>query len=89
MAPVDKFYMVARWMLPIYGALHLIPVALFKRREFLQNPMRIILRAGWGASRSSAFLGAFVFIYQCWLSSTLMRHLSHYLSFQSVLVLEA
>jgi hypothetical protein len=51
-------------MLPIYGALHFIPKVLFKRKEFLKDPWAILLKAGWGTTRSSAFLGVFVIIYQ-------------------------
>lgn len=62
--PLDRFIAVFKWMLPIYGALHLIPMVLFKRNAFTENPWRMLLRAGWGTTRSSAFLGVFVVIYQ-------------------------
>ena len=62
---VAHFWEVFRWMLPIYGALHLIPPVLFRRKKFAQDPLRVLLRAALGTSRSSAFLGAFVVIYQC------------------------
>ena len=52
-------------MVPIYGALHLIPLVLFRRKSFAQDPLRVLLRAALGTSRSSAFLGVFVLIYQC------------------------
>ncbi|TBU28745.1 hypothetical protein BD311DRAFT_757898 [Dichomitus squalens] len=58
------FWEVFRWMLPIYGALHFIPMMLFRRGKFLRNPRQMLLRAAWGTSRSSAFLGVFVVIYQ-------------------------
>jgi len=51
-------------MLPVYGALHFIPMILFKRRLFMKNPTEMLLKAGWGTARSSTFLGLFVFIYQ-------------------------
>lgn len=63
-APLDRFLSVSKWMLPIYGALHLIPAVLFKRKVFLENPWRVLARAGLGTARSSAFLGVFVVIYQ-------------------------
>ena len=63
-APLDRFLSVSKWMLPIYGALHLIPAVLFKRKIFLENPWRVLARAGLGTARSSAFLGVFVVIYQ-------------------------
>ncbi|KAJ3523732.1 hypothetical protein NM688_g8677 [Phlebia brevispora] len=63
--PFDRFYAVFKWMVPIYGALHLIPMLLFKRKVFVREPLKMLLRSLWGTARSSAFLGAFVVIYQC------------------------
>lgn len=51
-------------MLPIYGALHLIPTVLFKRALFMRDPGKMLIKAGSGTLRSSAFLGVFVVIYQ-------------------------
>ncbi|PPQ69246.1 hypothetical protein CVT26_003658 [Gymnopilus dilepis] len=62
--PLDRFFAVFKWMLPIYGALHFIPAVLFKRKAFMQDPGRMLLRATVGSMRSSAFLGVFVVIYQ-------------------------
>ncbi|KAF7432589.1 hypothetical protein PC9H_004531 [Pleurotus ostreatus] len=62
--PFDRFFEVFKWMLPIYGALHFIPAILFKRKEFFRQPLKMLLKAGWGTTRSSAFLGTFVIIYQ-------------------------
>ncbi|KAH9833869.1 uncharacterized protein C8Q71DRAFT_179302 [Rhodofomes roseus] len=61
---VERFVDVFRWMLPIYGALHVIPMLLFRRKRVMRDPVNMLLRAGWGTARSSAFLGMFVFIYQ-------------------------
>ncbi|KAH9854900.1 hypothetical protein C2E23DRAFT_816063 [Lenzites betulinus] len=58
------FWEVFRWMLPIYGALHFIPMMLFRRKTFMQRPARMMLRAAMGTARSSAFLGMFVMIFQ-------------------------
>ncbi|KAI8989851.1 hypothetical protein BD414DRAFT_536221 [Trametes punicea] len=58
------FWEVFRWMLPIYGALHLIPMMLFRRRAFLERPAHMLFRTALGTARSSAFLGVFVIIYQ-------------------------
>ncbi|KAI5121195.1 hypothetical protein M0805_005996 [Coniferiporia weirii] len=60
----DRFVAVFRWMFPIYGALHLVPAVLFKRKLFWEHPWRVLARAAWGTTRSSAFLGVFVVIYQ-------------------------
>lgn len=60
-----RFFRVFKWMLPVYGALHFIPMILFKKKLFMKNPTEMLLKAGWGTARSSAFLGVFVVIYQC------------------------
>ncbi|TFK61036.1 hypothetical protein BDN72DRAFT_485408 [Pluteus cervinus] len=76
--PLDRFVAVFKWMLPIYGALHLVPAILFKRAAFLKDPKKVLMRAGWGSMRSSAFLGTFVVIYQ---SLNCLKHNLHaYLS---------
>ena len=64
-APADRFIAVVKWMLPIYGALHLVPNVLFKRENFKRNPGKVLMKAIWGAARSSSFLGVLVVIYQC------------------------
>lgn len=62
--PLDRFFAVFKWMLPIYGALHFVPAVLFKRKAFAEDPGKVLVRAGMGSIRSSAFLGMFVVIYQ-------------------------
>ncbi|CAL1717475.1 unnamed protein product [Somion occarium] len=61
---IGRFFSVFRWMLPLYGALHFIPMLLFKRNVVFKTPMKMLLRAAIGTARSSAFLGVFVMIYQ-------------------------
>ncbi|KAL6307099.1 hypothetical protein BKA93DRAFT_823559 [Sparassis latifolia] len=61
---VERFLDVFRWMFPIYGALHLVPLLLFRRQRVAKDPVGMLLRAVWGTTRSSAFLGAFVIIFQ-------------------------
>jgi len=56
----STFFEVFTWMVPVYGALHFIPMLLFKRRQFFDNPWKMFLRTAWGTTRSSAFLGCFV-----------------------------
>jgi hypothetical protein len=63
-SPIDRFFAVFRWTLPIYGALHVVPMLLFKRKAVARTPMPMMLRASWGTTRSAAFLGAFVAIFQ-------------------------
>ncbi|KAJ7168305.1 hypothetical protein C8R43DRAFT_1158470 [Mycena crocata] len=62
--PLDRFFDVFKWMLPVYSALHFLPSILFRWRVFRADPGRVLVRAGMGSMRSSAFLGAFVVIYQ-------------------------
>ncbi|CAK5264658.1 unnamed protein product [Mycena citricolor] len=62
--PLDRFVDVFRWMLPIYSALHFLPAILFRWKMFRADPGRVLVRAGAGSLRSSAFLGVFVVIYQ-------------------------
>ena len=50
--------------MPIYGALHFVPMLLFKRAAFVHAPKAMALRAGWGTLRSASFLGIFNAIYQ-------------------------
>ncbi|KAL5487505.1 hypothetical protein ACEPAI_5613 [Sanghuangporus weigelae] len=76
--PVDRFFSVAKWMFPIYGALHLVPAVLFKWKRFLDDPSRVLIRAGLGTARSSAFLGVFVVIYQTFFC--LKHNIHQYLS---------
>lgn len=64
LAPVDRFASVFKWMFPIYGALHLVPAVMFKRKTFFEEPWKMLGRAVMGTVRSSAFLGVFVAIYQ-------------------------
>jgi hypothetical protein len=63
-SPIDRFFAVFRWTLPIYGALHIVPMLLFKRKAVVSTPTPMVLRASWGTMRSAAFLGVFVAIYQ-------------------------
>jgi len=65
--PIDRFLSVFQWMLPIYGALHFIPMLLFKRKEVARNPAKMLLRAAFGTGRSTTFLATFVTIYQTYL----------------------
>jgi hypothetical protein len=62
--PIDRFFSVFRWTLPIYGALHIVPMLLFKRKAVARTPVPMILRASLGTMRSSTFLAMFVVIYQ-------------------------
>ncbi|KAF8270924.1 hypothetical protein EI94DRAFT_1770597 [Lactarius quietus] len=62
----DRILAVARWTLPIYGALHFVPLLFFKRAAFARAPARMALRAAWGTARSTAFIAVAVVMYQGW-----------------------
>ncbi|KAH7905838.1 hypothetical protein BJ138DRAFT_1072359 [Hygrophoropsis aurantiaca] len=68
--PFPRFFTVFKWAFPIYGALHFVPLMLFKRGAFWGKGreawMRMLGRAGWGTVRSSAFMASFVAVYQSW-----------------------
>jgi hypothetical protein len=61
---LPRFFTVFKWAFPIYGALHFVPMMLFKRHAFFKSPSHMVGRASWAAIRSSAFLAAFTAIYQ-------------------------
>lgn len=64
--PPDRLLAVARWTLPIYGALHFVPLLFFKRAAFARAPIHMALRAAWGTARSTAFIAVMVAVYQGW-----------------------
>ncbi|WRT67803.1 uncharacterized protein IL334_004777 [Kwoniella shivajii] len=59
-----RFFAVFRFMLPVYSALHLIPMLVLRRHHVQRDPLRMLARAVWGITRSCSFLGVFVMIYQ-------------------------
>ncbi len=72
--PQDRILTVARWTLPIYGALHFVPLLFFKRAAFARAPARMALRAAWGTARSTTFLSVAVVIYQGWFCAMQNAH---------------
>lgn len=62
--PAERFLFVFRWSMPIYGALHFIPMLLFKRKVVWREPLRMLARAGVGTLRSATFFGLCVAVYQ-------------------------
>jgi hypothetical protein len=38
--PLDRFFLMAKRMMPIYGALHFIPAVVFRRKAFAQDRVR-------------------------------------------------
>lgn len=73
--PLDRFFAVFKWMLPIYSVLHFAPAILFKWKASIQDPGKVLVRSGLGSLRSSAFLGVFVVIYQGKLTGMLIGRL--------------
>ncbi|KAG8881283.1 hypothetical protein FRB99_004732, partial [Tulasnella sp. 403] len=64
---ITRIYEVGKWMAPMYGALHFIPMLLFKRKLFFKKPLRMSAKALLGTLRSASFLGVFVAIYQSYI----------------------
>ncbi|BEJ17573.1 hypothetical protein CspHIS471_0609740 [Cutaneotrichosporon sp. HIS471] len=74
MCDVERFFQVFRFMLPVYGALHLIPPLVLRRHHFQKDPLRMLAKILLGIVRSCSFLGFFVCINQalfCMRSRTL------------------
>jgi hypothetical protein len=53
-----------RFMLPVYSALHFIPMLVLRRKSFVRDPIKMLGRAMVGTFRSSSFLAVFIMIYQ-------------------------
>nr|GAT61243.1 predicted protein [Mycena chlorophos] len=62
--PIDRFFDVFKYMIPVYSALHFLPPILFHWKNFKADPAGMLLRSGLGSIRSASFLGVFVVIYQ-------------------------
>lgn len=61
---VERFFRTFRFMLPVYGALHLIPPIVLRRHAFAKDPLRMLARITLGITRSCSFLGFFIIINQ-------------------------
>ncbi|ORX40065.1 hypothetical protein BD324DRAFT_616112 [Kockovaella imperatae] len=66
-ANIRRFFDVFRFMLPVYSALHLIPMLVLRRHHFKRDPLRMLARVIWGITRSCSFLGIFVVIFHSWM----------------------
>ncbi|KAI5984946.1 hypothetical protein EDD15DRAFT_2200894 [Pisolithus albus] len=84
-SPDTTVMTVFKWAFPIYGALHFLPMILFKRKAFLLKPIHMLGKAGVGTIRSSAFLAAFVASFQSWVC--LKHYIYEVLSSQKTLKL--
>lgn len=51
-------------MLPVYAALHFIPMIVLRRKHVLKDPAGMLVKALLGTARSCSFLSVFVMIYQ-------------------------
>ncbi|PWN52354.1 hypothetical protein IE53DRAFT_4089 [Violaceomyces palustris] len=63
-SPIDRFFEVTRWILPVYLTLHFVPAMFLRPGSFLKDPVRTFVRSLFGSVRSSSFLGIFVIIFQ-------------------------
>jgi hypothetical protein len=61
---LPRFFTVFKRAFPIYGALHFVPMMLFKRHALFKSPPHMFGCARWATIRSSAFLAALIAIYQ-------------------------
>ncbi|RXK37632.1 hypothetical protein M231_05108 [Tremella mesenterica] len=61
---IRRFFSVFRFMLPVYGALHIIPTLVLRSHKVRQSPLKMLARMIWGIIRSCSFLGTFVMIEQ-------------------------
>jgi len=51
-------------MLPVYSALHFIPMLVLRRKHFAKDPLGLLMKATVGTIRSCSFLGVYVMLYQ-------------------------
>jgi len=61
---VLRFKDVFALMAPVYAGLHLIPPLLFKRKQFMKDPLPLLLKSVKGTIRSGCFISTFVCIFQ-------------------------
>jgi hypothetical protein len=62
---LERFWLSARFMLPVYSALHLVPMLVLRRKHFQRDPITMLAKVVLGITRSCSFLGVFVLVYQC------------------------
>ncbi len=60
---LERYFTVFRFMVPVYSALHFIPMLVLRFKHVRRDPMGMLAKAGWGTVRSSSFLSVFVMIY--------------------------
>lgn len=60
----NRFFTRFRFMLPVYSALHIIPMLVFRHHQVAKYPGKMAFKALWGITRSCSFLGLFVVINQ-------------------------
>ncbi|WFD33382.1 hypothetical protein MCUN1_000195 [Malassezia cuniculi] len=58
----DNFYLSWKWIMPVYLTLYVVPSLFLRPAAFMKNPMASLKRSLFGASRSSAFLAAYIVI---------------------------
>ncbi|KAJ9123945.1 hypothetical protein QFC22_000736 [Naganishia vaughanmartiniae] len=61
---LERYFTAFRFMLPVYSALHFIPMLVLRRKSFVKNPLKMLGKAFVGTFRSSSFLAVFILIYQ-------------------------
>jgi hypothetical protein len=61
---VERWYKVFKTILPVYAALNIVPMLVFKLAKLYRAPATTLTRVLVDTVRSSAFLGTFVAVYQ-------------------------
>ena len=61
---IERFTKVVQAMFPIYGTLHLVPMLIFRFKQFSKMPVSMLSKTALGTAKSCAFMGLFVTLYQ-------------------------
>ncbi|KAL0090897.1 hypothetical protein J3Q64DRAFT_1707611 [Phycomyces blakesleeanus] len=61
---IERFSLVFKSMMPVYGTLHFVPLLLLRTKSVLESPVKMLSRTAINTIKSGAFLASFVSIYQ-------------------------
>ncbi|KAI9491182.1 hypothetical protein BDB00DRAFT_767539 [Zychaea mexicana] len=60
----ERFVKVVKSMFPVYGTLHLVPMLVFRFKQFSKMPLSMLSKTVLGTAKSCAFMALFVTLYQ-------------------------
>ncbi|KAI9022769.1 hypothetical protein CLU79DRAFT_804209 [Phycomyces nitens] len=60
----ERFSLVFKSMMPVYGTLHFVPLFLLRTKSVLESPAKMLSRTAINTIKSGAFLATFVTVYQ-------------------------